>query len=227
MQTRRNPIYIPLAWFLFGAILVAGIFSAIGMILSWNQFETLEKRGFAEYLLVFVIAAEGAFALVHFRQEKAHQRVELLDALFREFDTKKAREARKFIYHASPDQLRLEYLVKPDHRDELERVERTLAAFDRLAYRVLSLDIESDDAYELWGGPTLAVAQLLWHYIEDQRLYRMKEGAFWERNDRFLHRRALEKLARQWAVKYAKELGPPLPGENLTTSELLSRVVEE
>src|SRR5437763_1896699 len=120
MRSPRKWIVLAFAWLMLVAIMLSAAFAALGMFLAWNGYQFLRKADFAEFLLVFVIAAEGACAWVHFHQERSHKRAEVLDELYREFDTKKAREARRFIYSAAAEHLRLAYLSQPKHRENQE-----------------------------------------------------------------------------------------------------------
>lgn len=103
-------------------------------------------------------------------------RLEALDAFYSDLDTYEARLAREHIYKASPDMLRLSYLHDDANTELRKDVENTVAALERMAYRVLTRQLPYKDAFAYYGGVMITVANSVWPYIEDQRTER-KENA--------------------------------------------------
>jgi hypothetical protein len=189
--------YESIGGFLIFAIAVGGVLAFAGMIHTWELDNT-----FAEFLLVFILAAEGAYAWVHFHQARAEGRTRLLKYIYAEFDTEEARQARKAIYDAKPEQLRKDYLHNSQNTKERERVESTIASLERLAYRILNLGVEGEDAFQYCGGVLLQVTHKVWPYILEQRKLREEDPD----THKMLYRRFLEELVRKWVPKYAKEI---------------------
>lgn len=169
MSTIGRPAYGFIGHILFGTIVAGGMTAAVGMVCALRSEQGLLSSAFPEFLLVFVLAAEGAYAWVHFHQAKAEDRVRLLDSLYAEFDTARARRAREAIYNTPRENLRIAYLHLPEHKKERDLVDSTIASLERLSYRVLKLDVESEDAFQLWGGVMLQVCHKVWPYILEQR----------------------------------------------------------
>ena len=217
MSTIGRPAYGFIGHILFGTIVAGGMTAAVGMVCALRSEQGLLSSAFPEFLLVFVLAAEGAYAWVHFHQAKAEDRVRLLDSLYAEFDTARARRAREAIYNTPRENLRIAYLHLPEHKKERDLVDSTIASLERLSYRVLKLDVESEDAFQLWGGVMLQVCHKVWPYILEQREQRAASpGAH-----KLLYRRYLEEVVRKWIPRYGKEIGRKPPPDNLSTMEML------
>lgn len=164
------------------------------------------------------LATLGVFAVaVQLYLQRKQSRLEFLDRLYAQLDTHEARLARRYIYLASPDELRLKVLHSPGFEDQRRLVEETLATFERLTYPIVQRQVPSEDAFNLYGGVLLSVAYQLWPYVEDQRDLRRASG----RRHRLGYRRYLETVIHEWAPKYAEAASLPPPPKGLSTNDLL------
>jgi hypothetical protein len=145
------------------SILCGGIVALLGMSFAWPH------DSFAEFLLVFVLAAEGCFAWAAFHQSQLDERSKLLDSLYDRLDTPEARRARETLYILSDEELTLAHLRDRSNERKRRDVENSIASFERLAYQIQTLGLESDDAFELWGGVILQVANKAWPYVLELR----------------------------------------------------------
>lgn len=216
----RHPAYAWINWILFVAIVVAGVTSAAGMVCILRSGRGNVYEAFAEFLVAFVLAAEGAYAWVHFYQDKAKDRVKLLSSLYAEFDTATARRAREAIYQASPSELCVKFLHDPNNKEKREQVESTIASLDRLGYYILNLGVESEDAFQLWSGVVFQVCYRVWPYIEEQRKERANRGFA----HHLFYRRYLEEVVRKWAPRYAKEIRRNKQVDMPSTEEMLKSI---
>ncbi len=210
-----RPAYEYIGGILFGLVVAGGVIAVAGMIHTCGWSNT-----FAEFLLVFILAAEGAYAWVHFGQAKAEDRGRRIASLYAEFDTARARRERQAIYYAPPENLCMAYLHMPEHKKERAVVESTIASLDRVCYGVLKLDVGGEDAYQMWCGMMLQVSHKLWPYILEQRELRRKDPG----THKVIYRRYLEEIVRQWIPRYAKEAGLEPPSHSLCTKQMLDAI---
>lgn len=161
-----------------------------------------------------------AIVIVQLRLQSKQARLTALDALFSEIDTHQARLAREFIYNAGRDMLRLAYLHKEANADQRKFVEDTLATLERLAYKILTDQVPSEDAFNLYGGVVLSIAAKTRLYIEDQREMRKNSSVA----HRLIYRRYLENLIRKWIPRYCSELNIKPPSQSLGTWAMLEQV---
>lgn len=172
----------------------------------------------------FVLAIAGLAAVViQLSLQRREAQLDFLDQLYAELDTHEARLAREYIYKAPPDQLRVHVLHTEEHERERRLVEDTLATFERLAYRIAQHRRPSRDAFNLYGGVLLSVANKLWPYIEDQRAMRKMS----KQRHRLTYRRYFEAVVREWVPRYASAAGVEVPGRKLSTREMLRQLFPE
>ena len=182
--------------------------------------EILEMAAFVATTVGLPIAAAGVVVLVwQTRAQQRQVRREALAKLHAELDTHKSRLARRFIYNAGANHLRLETMSDED----TQTVEDTLATLERMVYPIVMGYLPDDDAFNLYGGVVLAISKRLWPYIEDQREMRARSPA----SHRLLYRRYLEQAVRTWSKRYARELGVALPPESASTRILLTTILPD
>lgn len=154
--------------------------------------------------------------------QRKQARLAALDVLFSEIDTHQARLARDYIYKVDSDKLRYTYLHdEPANADQRKNVEDTLATLERLAYKILTNQVPSEDAFNLYGGVILSIAAKTWPYIKDQR--EMRKGN--PTAHRLEYRRYFENLVKKWIPKYCSELNIKLPPQDLKDTEVLLKHV--
>jgi len=154
--------------------------------------------------------------------QRRERRLAALDAMYAELDTHEARVARGVIYNARQEGLRLSPLMKDGEEAKRRIVEDTLASLERVAYRVVTKQIPSDDAFDLYGPVMLSVAYKLWPFIEDQRDMRRKTLGV----HKLPYRRYLESVVRKWIPQYAKALRKCRASDRVSTSQMLNAVFE-
>jgi len=183
---------------------------AVWEVLSW----VATALGFPLTLLAILLL------LRQMRMEATSRRLAALDALYSELDTHEARLARQFIYDSPNDQLRWDYLHSPGHEEARKRVEDTIASLERVAYRIITNQIPSEDAFQLYGGVMLSVANKVWVYIEDQRRERARSTV----THHLVYRRFFESVVRNWARRYARQMGKSRPSKRAGTQAMLQEV---
>lgn len=154
--------------------------------------------------------------------QRREKRLAALDAMYAELDTDKARVDRGVIYNAEHEDLRMPGLMNDGEEAKRKIVEDTLASLERVAYRVATKQIPSDDAFNLYGGVMLSVAYKLWPFIEDQRDMRRNTSGI----HKLEYRRYFESVVRKWIPRYAKALGKCQPSSKLSTIQMLKAVFE-
>ncbi len=170
----------------------------------------------------FVITIVGLpIVVVQLILQRRQARLDALSALYAQFDTHAARLAREFIYNATQDRLRFAHLHSESGKADREIVEETLATLERMAYPITSGQLPSKDAFNLYGGVLLSVTFRLWPYIMEQRELRQKSAVA----HKLQYRRYLEAVVRKWVPKYAAAAKIPTPSMNISTEEMLRRVL--
>ena len=156
--------------------------------------------------------------IIQLRHEARQRRLAALEAIYSDLDTQEARLARDWIYRAPVEALRWSSLR--ENLPERERVEGTLAAFERLAYKILTKQVPAGDAYNLYGGVLLGISARLWLCIQDQRNIRAQNPFA----HRFQYRRYLEHVIREWVPQYCRDASIPTPPKQSSTDQLLASV---
>lgn len=154
--------------------------------------------------------------------QRRERRLTALDAMYAELDTHEARVARGVIYSAEKGALCLASLMKGGEEAKRKTVEDTLASLERVAYRVVTKQIPSNDAFNLYRGVVLSVAYKLWPFIEGQREMRRETKGV----HKLEYRRYFESVVRQWIPRYAIALGICQPSNRLSTCEMLDALFE-
>jgi hypothetical protein len=158
--------------------------------------------------------------IVQLHQQGKQLRLAALDVLYTELDTHQARLAREFIYNSGSDVLRFGSLHKAANSDQRKYVEDTLATLERIAYKIVTKQVPSQDAFNLYGGVFLGISNKTWAYIEDQRDIRKKNKAVHQ----LIYRRYLEEVIKLWIPKYCKEVGIKPPQREMPTKEQLEYI---
>ncbi len=176
---------------------------------------------FASWIATTIGAALTVLGLgVVIRQlylQQLQARLTALDALFAEMDTREARLAREHIYNADLAMLRLQFLHQAANVELRKDVENTLATFERMAYKITTNQVPSNDAFNLYGGVLLSIANRVWSYVEEQREMRSRNPLV----HRLIYRRYLESVVRQWIPRYCKAQGIKSPSHQLSTKQML------
>lgn len=168
-----------------------------------------------------ILTVPGLFVVIfqlHLQQKQT--RLAALDVFFSELDTHEARLARERIYNAGPDMLRLQYLHMEANVDLRKDVENTMATFERMAYKIISNQVPSKDAFNLYGGVLLSITNRIWPYIEDQR--EMRKGN--PLSHQLIYRRYLEAVVRKWIPDYCRARNIKSPSGRLKTREMLQHI---
>ncbi len=172
----------------------------------------------------FLFAVIGlVIVIIQLILQRRQNRLAALDALYSTLDTHEARLDREFIYHASPEHLKLQYLHENSQSANRKRVEETIASLERVAYRIKTKQIPSEDTFNLYGGVILSVAYKVWPYIQDQRQMRAKSPG----THKLQYRRYFEAVVREWARKYAKAIGTDPPSKSASTPSILEAIFKE
>lgn len=178
-----------------------------------------EVLSWAATALVFPLTLLAILLVLRqMHMDATSRRLAALDALYSELDTHEARLARQFIYDSSNEQLRWCYLHSPGHEEARKRVEDTIASLERVAYRIITKQIPSEDAFQLYGGVMLSVANKVWAYIEDQR----RERAHSTVTHHLVYRRFFESVVRSWARRYARQMEKSPKGTQAMLQEVFS-----
>jgi hypothetical protein len=186
--------------------------------------EAWELASWVATTVGFVLAVAGLLAVViQLSLQRRETQLDFLNQLYAELDTHEARLAREYIYRAPSQHLRVEVLHTDEYELERRLVEDTLATFERLAYRIAQHRRPSRDAFNLYGGVLLSVANRLWPYIEDQREMRKTS----RQRHRLTYRRYFEAVVREWIPRYANAAGVRVPSRKLSTREMLRQLFPE
>jgi hypothetical protein len=146
------------------------------------------------------------------RQTTQHFSDRILD-LYHEFDTKEAREKRKFVYAEFPK------LPNPTE-EQIDIVRDVLSSMDRIAYQVIRGYADPKAAYDLYGRVLTRIVFSAWKWLQEER---------GRRNDppQFYFCRFAEKLALQYAREDLKAIGHwQRSHRKLLPRDLLQKAVE-
>ncbi len=134
------------------------------------------------------------------RRDSSFERATLI---FAELNAPEVREALRFVYSRSPEQLLLSELSE----DERQKVEMVLAHLERLSYRIRRGLVGEQEVYEMFWDVVVRVAQQLYSHIDDQA----------QRRDGYRHVANFEWPARRFKVRSLKIQGGAPPNADATS----------